>query len=139
ASGPGPTRAAGPAPANGLAELVDRAVERGRVQLAGRVLAERGEVADRERLPPRPGRQLRARGAQAPDRAVAVVAVEVAPARGGDGLAAVDVAAGDRAALGGMAVDDDREDERAVRVHLLAGRVARAALPDAPAVVVQPA
>src|SRR5213080_819932 len=108
------------------AELVDRAVERGRVQLAGGVLAEGGEVADRERLAPRPGGELRARGAQAPDRAVAVVAVEIPPARGGDGLAAVDVTAGDRAALR-VAVDDDREDERAACVHLLARRVARAA------------
>src|SRR3954447_8523117 len=100
------------------AELVDRAVERSCVQLAGRVLAERRQVRDAERLAARARGQLAPRGTQAPDRPAAVVAVEIAPTRRGDGLAAIDVAAGDRAALR-VAVDGEREDERPARVHML--------------------
>src|SRR4029079_8896768 len=120
------------------AELVERPALRGRVELAGRVLAERGQLADLERLAPRARAELSAARAQGPDRAAAVVAVDVAPPQAGDRLAAIDVAARDRAARG-VAVDRDRPDERAARVHLLSLRVARAALPHAPAVVVQPA
>src|SRR4051812_13659148 len=68
------------------------------VQLARRVFAERGEAADGERLASYVDR-LAPGHAQAPDRARAVVAVEVPPACGGDLLAAVDVAACDRAAV----------------------------------------
>src|SRR6185503_19158171 len=82
--------------------------------------------------------QLPLHGAQAPDRATAVVAVEVASSGRGHGLAAVDVAARDRAALA-VRVGHDREDERPARVRLLTVLVARAPLVDAPAVVVQPA
>src|ERR671934_1541306 len=76
--------------------------------------------------------------AEAPDATRAVVAVEVAPAGCRDGAAAVDVAAGDRATEV-VAVDGDRNDEPSSRVRPLARRVARAAFPDAPAVVVQAA
>src|SRR5262245_54731046 len=94
------------------AELVDRAaVERGRVDLARGVLAERGEVGDRERLLARAGAELAAARAQAPDRPAAEVAVDVAAAERRDRLAPVDVAARDRAAVR-VAVDGDREDER---------------------------
>src|SRR5205823_6549519 len=62
---------------------------------------------------------------------------EVTAARSRDGLAAVDVAAGDRAVPVHVLVGDDREDELPVRVHVLARGVARPALPDPPAVVVQ--
>src|SRR6185437_10197410 len=86
------------------------AVERGRVDLASGVLAERGQVRDRERLLARARAKLAAARAQAPDRAAAVVAV-----------------------------DDDREDERPALRRRLVDRVARAALPDPPAVVVQSA
>src|SRR5215217_7620265 len=111
-------------------EPVDRPVaERRRVDLARRVLAERGEARDLEPLPARAGAEL-------PDRALAVVAVDVAAIEGRNRPTPVDVPARDRAAPR-VAVDRDREDEHPAPVHLLAGRVARAALPDAPAVVVE--
>src|SRR5215218_2007615 len=120
-----------------VAELVDLAVERGGVDLACSVLTERGEARDAERLASHSA-QLPLERAQAPDGAFAVVAVEVAAAGRGHRLAAVDVAARDRAA-GGMAVRRNREDELPARVHLLGRGVARPAFPDAPAVVVQAA
>src|SRR3954447_12196474 len=97
------------------AELVDRAVERSCVQLAGRVLAERRQVRDAERLAARARGQLAPEGTQAPDRPAAVVAVEIAAVGRDDRPAAVDVAAGNRTALQ-VGIDDEREDERPARV-----------------------
>src|SRR5207244_4290939 len=118
-------------------ELVGLAVERGRVQLAGRVLGERRERRDLGRRDARAAAQLPVHRAQTPDPASAVVAVEVPTARRRDCVTPVDVTARDRAVSVLVLVGDDREDELPARVHLLAGREARAALPDAPAVVVQ--
>src|SRR5881398_325856 len=100
-------------------ELVDRAVERDRVELARGVLAERREARDLEGLAAHAAAQLPVHRAQAPDRPFAIVAVEVASAGRGHSLAAVDVAARDRAALA-VGVGHDREDERPARVRLLA-------------------
>src|SRR5262249_43556573 len=81
----------------------ERAAERGGVQLAVAVDAERGERRHLAR-DDRSGGAAVGADPEAPDRAGAVVAVEVASARRPDGRAAIDVAAGDGAAA-------------AVRVH----------------------
>src|SRR5439155_15655580 len=117
-------------------QLVDLTVERGGVELARRVLAERRERADLEPLLAG-ALDLAVQRAQAPDLARAKITVEVAPPRRGDGLAAVDVAARDGAAVAGVPVRDDREDQPPDAVRSLARLVARTALPDAPPVVVQ--
>src|ERR687887_2071033 len=120
----------------GLAgELVDPAFERDRVELARGVLTPGRNRGDAKRLLP-VVLQLAVHRAQAPDPVAAVVAVEVPAASGGHGPAAVDVAAGNRAAEV-VAVDDDREDQPPARVRPLVARVARAPFPDAPAVVVE--
>src|ERR1044071_4197321 len=79
-----------------LAKLVQRpVVERYGVELAVAVLAERGEGVDLAIHLRR--REAGVAGAEAPDGAAAIVAVEVAALRGRHGGAAVDVPARDRA------------------------------------------
>src|SRR3954453_6638237 len=72
-----------------LAKPIQRAVERGRIELTVPVFSERGEIVDapcdRGRREP-PVSRL-----EAPDRAAAVVPVVVPPARRRHGRAAVDV------------------------------------------------
>src|ERR1044072_9496416 len=59
-------------------QFVDGAVvERGRVDLARRVLAERRQARNRERLAARPRAELAAARAQAPDRSLPGVTVDV--------------------------------------------------------------
>src|SRR5207249_5821471 len=132
-------------------DLVDRAVAAAAVvddvQLAARVEAERAHV-ERAAGKERRGVILRGRGiaaAEAPDEPAAEVGVEVAPAQVGHAAAAVDEAAGDRAAgrvrrLGSgaaalrraVAVVEDGEREPA---HGARGEEAVQALHDVPAVV----
>src|SRR5205823_547727 len=117
---------------NGVsAQLVERAVKRGGVQLAVSVDAERGEGGHVARHRRRRGAAVCA-DPEAPDRAGAVVAVEVPPARRLHRRAAINVAAGDRAAV------RVRVDEH--RLHLAAGlRVAVLSRVDGIALVATPA
>src|SRR5437867_759171 len=118
-------------------ELVDRAGQRRHVQLAERVLAERRQLLDVQRLQAHVG-GLAARRQEAPDLAAAEVAVEVAARRGRNRRAAVDVPARDRAAVVAVVVDDDRPDEPPARRRLLPLREDGVPLVDAPAEVRQP-
>src|SRR3954471_15171121 len=116
-----------------LAQLPEDAVERGRVELAVAVLAERRKLidltvgADGARLALRTRRE-------APDRAGAVVAEHIATSHRRHRGAAVDVAAGDRAALT-VRIDELRQDEIALAHERLVRVVGRLALEPAPAVV----
>src|SRR5690606_22508102 len=109
----------------------------GDVQLARRVLAEgrdvEARVDERRHLPPVPD------AVGAPDAAGDVVPEDVRAAQVGHRAAAVDVAAGDRAApLAPVRVDDDRQHQ-ARRVAAGAGLEAAVGLHDVPAVVLAPA
>src|SRR5713226_8237809 len=119
-----------------LAKPIERAVERRRIELTVPVFSERGEVADR--ACDRGRRQAPVTRLEAPNRPAAVVAVEVAPLCRRHCRAAIDVAAGDRAA-GGVRVDKYRRDRVSLAEVRLPWVVDGPALEAAPAVVREPA
>ena len=97
-------------------QAVDRALVRDEVELAREPPRRTTSGCSTLKLSPHAGR-FAVHDPQAPHRARAVVAEEVPPDRRRDVLAAVDVAAGDRAALA-VPVLVDREDERRRGVEL---------------------
>src|SRR5205085_7582969 len=92
--------------AAGALDPVDRAVERGRIDVAGGVLAEARQARHMQA-----GRVVVARGGQGRgvDVALAEVAVDVTAEQLGQLRVAHDVAAGDRDPAVGVRVRDDRE------------------------------
>src|ERR1043165_7759363 len=90
-------------------DLIEHAaIDVGDVELAARVLAEGADGERRGEHRPRSSRAVRLRGA--PDRARAIVAVEVDAAQPGETRAAIAIAAGDGAAEA-VAVLEDRHGE----------------------------
>src|ERR671936_367175 len=121
------------APASALAgELVDLSGAGGEVELAGDVLAERGQRPKAEGLEAHVG-GMAARDPQAPDDARTVVAEKVAAGRRRDGPAAIDVDARDRAAPLAMVVHVHRRDELTGSERGI--RIARVSLERAPPVI----
>src|SRR6266702_1209698 len=121
-----------------LAQPVERARERGRIELSVAVLAEGGHGRHFEQLRPH-CRRTALPGLEAPDPAVAEVAEDVAAPRRRHGRAAVDVAARDRARTAVVRVDPGREDELARAPERIGAVEDGAPLVAVPAVVGQPA
>src|SRR6266516_1788208 len=139
-----PAEARGAAPADTAstsaalkAKPRDRAGERRRLELSVPVLSEGRERGD---LPLDAGRrEPSVAGLEAPDRAAAVVAVEIAALRARDGGTAIHVAACDRAGAAGVRVRSHRGDQVALAHERIRRVVGRLALEAVPAVVRKPA